>query len=173
MRGDLGQIDTFEAYKIGELAGPFNDERPPLLKFRSYCDAVRAFSSPLGTCAAFPAGIEDVVRRIESWNRTGQQALCRLQSPPIYRQVFGFSSVVFDTHPLLRAVHTRRIDDWLGSPSTTGETKAAFENYRFAFIERYEAVRALTADILLSSNLDMFDENPLLLSAIFENSSSD
>ena len=123
---------------------------------------MRVFATPLGPRAAFPDDIEDVVRRITAWDRGGQQALHRLQTPPVFRQVLDFGSLVFDTHRLLSAVNTKRIDDWLSSPSTDKEAKAAFESWRRAFLDRYDAVRALTADMLLSSNLGMFEQNPLL-----------
>jgi cytochrome P450 len=139
------------------------DEPPPLLRLRSYSEALRAFGSPLGQRAAFPDEVERVVRRIEAWNRDGQLALCRLESGPVWRQIFDLGSVVFDTHRLLRAVNAKRIDDWLNSTSTDKETKDAFESWRRAFFDRYDAIRALTADILLSSKLGMFEENPLLV----------
>lgn len=138
------------------------DHQAPLLALGSYIRATSAFAAPLGTDAAFPEDIDEVVRRIKAWSRAGQQALARLQRPPVCRQILDFGSVVFDTHRLLWAVNTKRIDDWLASPLTGKETKAAFESWRRAFVERYDAVRALTADILLSSNLSMFETNPLL-----------
>ncbi len=115
--------------------------------------AVRAFDTPLGAHTAFPQDINKIVQRIAAWDQRGRKALDRLQSPPVFRQVFDFGSVVFDTHRLLRSVNTKRIDDWLNSPSTNDETKAAFESWRRAFGERYDAIRALTADILLSRQL--------------------
>ncbi len=139
------------------------NEPPPLLRLRSYIEAVRAFDSPLELRTAFPNEVEMVVRRIEAWNRDGQLALSRLQSGPVWRKVFDFGSVVFDTHRLLRVVNAKRIDDWLNSTSNDKEATHAFESWRRAFFDRYDATRALTADILLSSKLGMFEENLLLV----------
>ena len=135
----------------------------PVLALGSYIRAVQAFATPLGTRATFRNDIEGVLRRITAWDRGGQQALHHLQSPPVFRQVLDFGSVVFDTHRLLSAINTKHIDDWLNSTSTATETKAAFESWRRAFFDRYDAIRALTADILLVSNLSMFEDNPLLV----------
>jgi cytochrome P450 len=141
------------------------DAGPPvsLLELPSYLQAVQAFAGPLGRPADFQPEIAALVRRIEVWDRRGKRALARLQSPPIFRQVFDFGSLVFDTHRLWRAVHTRRIDDWLNAPATSPDIAVAFASWRRALVERYDAVRALSADILLASNLEMFERNPLQL----------
>src|SRR5262249_34407285 len=133
-----------------------------LLVLGSYIRAVHAFATPLGRRANFPNDIAEVVQGITTWARMGQRAIHHLQGPPVFRQVLDFGSVVFDTHRLLGAVNTKRIDDWLNSTSTAKDTKAAFESWREAFFDRYDAIRALTADILLVSNVSIFQHNPLL-----------
>lgn len=137
--------------------------RTPLLNLDSTLTAVRAFETPLGTHAAFPDDIGNIVRRITAWDQRGRTSLHRLQAPPVFRQVLDFGSVVFDTHRLLRIVNTKRVDDWMNSESTDNEMRAAFESWHRAFNDRYDAIRALTADILLSSNLSVFEHNPLLV----------
>jgi cytochrome P450 len=135
--------------------------RTPVVQLDSYFVAVQVFAAPLGTLAPFPNDIAHLVQRISEWQQRCQSALGRLQNPPVFRQVLDFGSVVFDTHRLLGAVNKKRIDDWLSARSTEEEAKAAFESWRGAFLSRYDAIRALCADILVSSNLSMFDDNPL------------
>ena len=151
------------SHAFGRLSSVGKNDRAPVLELPSYLRALESFSGPVGTRASFSGEIEKLAKRITAWNHHGQQALRRLQSPPVYRQVFDFGSLVFDTHRLLRAVNNKQVDDWMSSPSTDPGTKASFAILRCAFFDRYDAVRALTADMLLSSNLTIFDHNPLVV----------
>ena len=143
---------------------PASCRTTPLLQLASYLAAVESFAAPLGApAAAVPRNVETIVQRVLVWDRNVRGALKRLQSPPIFRQVYDFGSVVVDTHRLLGAINKKCLDDWLNSPATDAKTRQTLDDWRRAFFARYGAIRALAAEILIASNLELFERDPLAL----------
>ena len=74
----------------------------------------------------------------------------------VYRRAVGLGVAIGDTLRLLRAIRTRRIDQWLATAQP--QEVEAFEAWRAAFFLRCDAIAALATEGLVACDLVMPEE---------------
>ncbi len=127
----------------------------PFTQQSSYAETVQIFEGPLGPKAAkaFPPDIAEVVDFIDAWSKRTATFLKNGADVSTFRNTYETGVAIADALRLVRLTNTKRIDDWLASPETSQESKAAFEAWRDACLKRTDALSQITSDALVTGNL--------------------